>query len=107
MDTTTRTEIRIVETDTPSRSKGTGCAWIRHDGENTFATGAGRTLTVEVGAALTVAAKCTLRRKSGRADVERDTATVVVTGDPADTVTVTAGSPQAYTAVVYGVRVAR
>ncbi len=94
--------VTLTQTDAPSRSKQGGPCWIAIG--SVYATTAGKDLDAEVGDTITVTGKCSLRRASGKVDIRRDTWKVTVTGDPADTVTVTLGSPQAVTAVITGVR---
>jgi hypothetical protein len=94
--------VTLTQTDAPSRSKQGGPCWIAIG--DVYATTAGKQLDAEVGATLTIAGKCSLRRASGKVDVRRDTWDVTVTGDEADAVTVSLGSPQAVTATITGVR---
>lgn len=88
----------LTQTDAPSRSKQAGPCWIGIDG--TYATPAGRQLACHIGQTLT--GKATLRRAS-RTTTDRDSWTVVVTGNPDDEVTVSLGSPQPVTATITGV----
>lgn len=104
METTTAT-ITIRCTDSPSRSKGTYSCWVLvgesprfvHEGET-------KRIPLERNTAIKVGVKATLRRTSGRSDVARDNRTLVVTGDEADTIELSAGSPQRATMVITGAR---
>jgi hypothetical protein len=98
--TTTRT-ITITETGAPSRSKGRG--WARIEGvEGSFASPGGRTVDTDEDT-IDVVIGVELRRGQ-RAVKEREVVTLVVTGDPADTATVSLGSPQSYDVTVSGAR---
>ena len=97
----TNTEITITQTDSPSRSKMAGPCWIAIG--DTYATESGRTITAEPGDTLTVTGKATLRRSS-RATTDRASWEIEGTGDPADVVTVSIGSPQSVTATITGAR---
>jgi hypothetical protein len=103
--TTTQTTatLTVTETDSPSRSKQAGPCWIAVDG--TYASPSGRTIDAEVGSTVTATGKATLRRAT-RTTTDRETWTLVVTGDPADVVTLSVGSPQSVDATVTGVRFA-
>jgi hypothetical protein len=94
--------VTLTQTDSPSRSKQGGPCWIAIG--SVYATTAGRELDAEAGDTITVNGKCSLRRASGKVDVRRDSWSVIVTGDEADTVTVSLGSPQAVSATISGVR---
>ncbi len=90
----------LTETEAPSRSEQGGPCWIAVTG--TYATPGGKTIPAEVGATLTVTGKVSLRRAGGRVDVQRSTQTVLVTGDEADMVTVSLGTPQSVAATLSG-----
>lgn len=93
--------ITITKTDAPSRSKQAGPCWIAVG--TTYAATAPRTITAEVGDVLTVTGKTNLGRRSGRSDVTRREWAVRVTGDEADTLDVSVGSPQSVDAHLTGV----
>ena len=94
--------VTLTQTDSPSRSKQGGPCWIAIG--NPYATTGGKEIAAEVGETLTINGKCSLRRASGKVDIRRGSWPVVVTGDPADAVTVSLGSPQSVSATVSGVR---
>ncbi len=95
------TTITITETGAPSRSKQAGPCWIAID--DTYASPSGREMSAQVGETLTVTGKATLRR-STRTDVTRRAWTLTVTGDPADVVRLSVGSPQSVDAEITGAR---
>lgn len=99
--------VTIVQTDAPSRSKQAGPCWIAIEepgGDYLYAATTVRSVELPVGSTVTVAGKVTLRRAGGRPAVERKEWTLVVTGDPTDTVAVRLGSPQSVDATLTGVR---
>lgn len=103
MTTTADTTPTITLTGEPSRSKQAGPCWISVLGG--YAKPTATAINAEVGATIEVSAKAVLRRSSrGASDTARASWTLVVTGDPADTVTVSCGSPQSVDAVITHVR---
>jgi hypothetical protein len=83
------TTVQLVVVDMPSRSKGTGCVWVRWGegkSEAKISSSVGDTydLRLPVGLQGKAGAKATLRRKT-RTEIVRDQVIYEVTGDPADT----------------------
>lgn len=99
---TTMTTITIRETDTPSKSKGRGWAYVEVDGRRVFATKEGATVEAPVGATVKVATGVTLRRAT-RDTKDRDAYTATVSEDPTEGYDLSIGSPQAYKCEVLGV----
>lgn len=97
----TETTVTIRQTDSPSRSKQAGPCWIRIG--DVYASTAARAVDASPGEHITAEGKAILRRAT-RISTERETWRLVVTGDPADTVTLTVGSGQCVEAVVTGVK---
>lgn len=99
--------VTIRQTAEPSRSKMAGPCWIRIGTEHqtaTYAADLERTVEAPKGSTIVVEGKAVLRRASKpRGEEERGRWTLTVTGDPADTVTVSLGSPQRIEAVLTGV----
>ena len=99
--------ITITLTGEPSRSKQAGPRWIAlthpTTGAATYAARTARSIDVEDGGTVEVAAKVTLRRSRG-SDVTRRQWTIEATGDAADTISLSAGSPQAVEVTFAGAR---
>jgi hypothetical protein len=93
------TTVTLTQTAAPSRSKGRGWLVTR----DIFATPCGADVPCEIGETLELRLGTEVRRAS-RVDRQSRTVTVVATGDPADTVEVTIGSPQPYAATITGAR---
>lgn len=104
----TAATLTLTLTETPSRSKAAGPCWagVRRTGADryTFATTAGAEFTALPGDTLTLAAATKVRHAT-RTGSYRDDITVIVTGDPADTVTIRVGSAQYTAATLTGARV--
>ena len=96
------TTITIRETDTPSRSKGRGWAYVEVDGRRVFATKEGATVEALVGSTVKVVTGVTLRR-STRETKDRDVYTATVSEDPTEGYDISIGSPQAYKSAIRGV----
>jgi len=98
--------IKLTVTSTPSRSKQAGPCWIaaEHGGDLVYAKVGGTPIDVEPGAELTVRGKATLRRASGRSDVDRERWTLVA--EEGATATLEVGSPQCVRVQVEGARLA-
>ena len=101
MTTTAATKtVTILQTGSPSRSKQAGPCWVAVG--DTYAATTVR--SIETAAeTVTVTGKVTLRR-STRTSTERQTWTLAVTGDPADTLDLSIGSPQSVDVTLTGVR---
>ncbi len=99
----TTTQIQIIETEAPSRSKGRGWARIGSGDTAVFAGTTPRTVVAELGDVIEVTIAVEIRR-STRVTKERTVERLVVTGDPSDRVELSLGSPQPYGAAITGVR---
>ena len=87
--------VTITETDRPSRSKGRGWAYLElEDGERTFASTPGRSITIKAGDKVTCVHGVELRRASGRTDKLRETA--IIPTDSVGSFFQSLGSPQSY-----------
>ncbi len=94
--------VTIRQTDSPSWSKRAGPCWIGIEGSApVYAVTAVHTLETDAESVVLHGRVC-LRRATRTTD-DRESWTLRVTGDPADTVTLSLGSPQSVTAVVTGV----
>lgn len=97
----------ITLTEQPSRSKMAGPCWagIRRNAESryTYATTGGVEIQAEPGDTLTVGATARLRHRTRNGYYHQELA-VIVTADPADTVTIEVGSAQYIRATVSGVK---
>jgi hypothetical protein len=102
---TARVTIRL--TGQPSRSKMAGPCWIRIGTDHrsaTYAAETERVVEAPKGSTIIAQAKVVLRRASKpRGEEDRAEWSLVVTGDPADTVRLSLGSPQSVDAVLTGV----
>ena len=100
MTSTETATITMTITDKPSRSKGQLWARIGDGAGAVFATETGREATLPLGPA-TIHLGGTIRRAT-RTETMRGTREITVTGNPADTATISYGSPQSLDITITG-----